>query len=220
MAEPALHVEAIVLAAGLSRRMGETNKLLLDWQGEPLVRRTLRQLIPAVDSVLVVLGHEAEAVGRVLSDLPVRTIVNPAFEEGQQSSVRAGLAAAALDGEAVMIALADQPFLRRQDYRELIDTFAASAAGDHPKALIPCHDGARGNPILMPTALVRQLTSDGRSPACRKFLDANPHLIHWHGVDHDRFTADLDTPEDLDAFLRRTPGGHDHNPVHPHGDRL
>ena len=83
-------VPAILLAAGESRRMGDVNKLLLKVEGEAMVRRVARALIDSrADEVVVVLGHQAEAVGQALDGLEVRRVVNADYRDGQMNSMRA-----------------------------------------------------------------------------------------------------------------------------------
>ena len=92
IAETGARVSAVLLAAGQSRRMGADNKLLLPIDGEPVVRRTARQLLGAgLEEVVVVLGHEADSVSGALDGLAVRAVVNPDYRDGQMTSVRAGL---------------------------------------------------------------------------------------------------------------------------------
>jgi molybdenum cofactor cytidylyltransferase len=86
-------IAGIVLAAGLSSRLGR-NKHLLPLAGEPLLRHTLRRVLAAgLDRVLLVVGHDADEVRRAASGLPVEIVFNPDFAQGQSSSVLAGLAA-------------------------------------------------------------------------------------------------------------------------------
>src|SRR5882672_3080269 len=99
-------VSAVILAAGASTRMG-TPKLLLPLGGEPLVRRTARQVCDAgFDDVLVVVGSEHEKIVAALDGLPVRHAINLEYETGMGSSFRTAIEH--LPGsEAVMFALAD-----------------------------------------------------------------------------------------------------------------
>ena len=97
-------LNAIVLAAGSSRRMGK-NKLLLPYKGRPLLAYVVGNILAAkLGSVIVVTGHEAELIGEALKGLPVKLVHNPRYEEGMTSSIQTGVAAAA-DGEGYMICL-------------------------------------------------------------------------------------------------------------------
>ena len=121
-------ISAVVLAAGASSRMGK-QKLLLPLGGEPLVRRTVRQIVDArFDDVLVVVGFEHENIVAALEGLGVRHAVNPDYGTGMGSSFR--VAVDNLSGSAAaMFALADQPLVRTADYRRLLDTYRAQPRG-------------------------------------------------------------------------------------------
>ena len=83
---------AVVLAAGLARRMGR-QKLLLDLRGKAVVRWSVEAILPHVDDVVVVTGHEAAGVEAALAGLPVRFAENPRPEDGQGSSIAVGVGA-------------------------------------------------------------------------------------------------------------------------------
>lgn len=101
--EPA-GVVAVVLAAGLSRRMGASNKLLLPVAGQAMVRHVVQAALASrCGKVLVVIGHEAGNVRQALSGLPVEFVLNKDYREGIGSSVRAG-ASAVSDRQAVIFA--------------------------------------------------------------------------------------------------------------------
>jgi molybdenum cofactor cytidylyltransferase len=194
---PPLKVAVVLLAAGLSSRMGARNKLLIDIEGEPLVRRMARTYLAAGADVHAVVGHEAEVVRAALADLPLAFVDNPRFAEGQQTSVRAGLDSLSEAYDAVLVALADQAALTSADISDLLRAFAD---GDRDRILIPFHQGQRGNPVLFPAAIIAEIRASGRNAACRKFIDANPHLTRHYEAASDHFTIDIDTPEDLQRF--------------------
>jgi len=102
-------IAAVVLAAGLSRRMGQA-KLLMPVGGRAIVRYVVESVLAGgVDLVWVVTGPDVEPIAAALSGLEVQIAVNPAPEEGQAGSLRAGIAALPASGAAVLIALGDQP---------------------------------------------------------------------------------------------------------------
>src|SRR2546427_1744042 len=83
-------ISAIVLAAGLSRRMGKS-KLLLAYGGTTVLRHATEHVLDAgIHDVVVVVGPEHGATARALEGLPVRLAVNPTPEAGQGASVGAG----------------------------------------------------------------------------------------------------------------------------------
>ena len=83
---PAPRMSAIVLAAGRSERMGRRNKLLLEIDGEPMIRRTVRRFVEcSLEECVVVLGFEAERVAEALTEIPCRTVENEDWRSGQMS---------------------------------------------------------------------------------------------------------------------------------------
>src|SRR6516162_7098517 len=72
---------AVLLAAGLSRRMAGRNKLLIEILGEPLVRRSAKVYLAAGADVYVVLGHEGDLVREALAGLPLSFVENPQYAE-------------------------------------------------------------------------------------------------------------------------------------------
>ncbi|WP_241686259.1 nucleotidyltransferase family protein [Halorubrum amylolyticum] len=136
----------VVLAAGTSSRFGDRNKLLLTWREEPLVRHAARTLCESVvDDVVVVTGHEHERVTTAVGDLDVTAVHNDAYEAGQATTVRRGVAAVRdRNGAAALIALGDMPLVSVESVDRLVAAYRAGA-GD---ALAACCEGVRGNPVL------------------------------------------------------------------------
>lgn len=194
-------VSAVVLAAGESRRMGDRNKLTLTLGGEPLLRRTVRSLLASeVQEVVVVLGHQAAVVRPLIEDLDVGIVLNAHHEEGQMTSVHAGLAALSDAGDGVMICLGDQPLMTAMDFDALIRAFRERTDGS---ILVPVHRGRRGNPIILATAHHRQILEGDRNLGCRKLIEKNPHLVATVDLGSDHVVVDLDTPDDYTAVQRR-----------------
>jgi len=189
---------AIVLAAGLSRRMGEVNKLLIEFDGVPMIRGTAQACLDACDgSVTVVTGHQTQAVERALTGLEVNCVFNPDFEAGQKTSVATGLAAAP-GARATLIVLGDQPLLTAGHISWLL---AQHRQNEAPLITVPMQDGARGNPLIIPHALKPGLLADKGNPGCQKFTRENPKLVHFVPAMDPAFYHDIDTPEELKALL-------------------
>lgn len=190
---------AIVLAAGLSRRMGTQNKLLLPMAGQPMIRRVVENVLAAgFVEIVVVLGHQAEDVRRALASLPVRQVHNDRFESGQVSSVRAGLAALEQPVDAVMVCLGDQPLLAAGDLSAVQAAYAEHAAGS---ILVPVRGEQRGNPVIVDWQSVRDTLERGIDFGCRHFMDENPERVYRWPAPSDHFVRDVDEPADYQALL-------------------
>jgi molybdenum cofactor cytidylyltransferase len=192
-------ISAVVLAAGASTRMS-TPKLLLPLGDEPLVTRTVRQVCDAgFDEVLVVLGyHDAETLA-ALHGLPIRHIVNRDYASGMGSSFRT--AVEALDrSRAAMFALADQPFVTTDMYRQVLDTYRRRT----PAIVSTRYGEIMAPPHLFEREFFAELAQlqHGARDLLRKYhdrtyvLQSPPDLL-----------MDIDTPEDYErAKARLSPG--------------
>jgi CTP:molybdopterin cytidylyltransferase MocA len=200
-----MSVGAVLLAAGESRRMEGVNKLLLELNGVPLVKRSLFALSGSgIDELVIVLGHDADRIEPLLADFPVRIVRNEDYAAGQMSSVHAGLVALAGDFDAIIIALADQPLLNAQDVTALIGAFKKRERGS---VVVPTFEAARGNPIILAGDLRTRILDSGLDLGCRHLIESHPELVSTFQAANDHYTFDLDTREDLErleARLRRT----------------
>ncbi len=198
--EPFPALSAILLAAGMSKRMGDINKLLLDVDGMPMVHRTAAAVLASgVLELVVVLGHDREAVTDALHDLPCKIIHNPDYAGGQMTSVRVGLAAVSDDAEAVMICLADQPLLSPDDYRHLALAFMSVCPG---QIAVPTVDGERGNPIILPAHLKNEILDREMRFGCRNLIQSNPALVAAVEMKSSNFICDIDTPEAYRTYTK------------------
>ena len=193
---------AIILAAGLSRRMGCRNKLLLPIHGKPMIYHVVETYLSVVNErAWVVTGYEGERVEAALQGLDVHIVRNENFEAGQPFSVRAGLLEAH-GAQQYLNGLGDQPELSGDDLRTLI---VAHLAGDVQKTSIPHQDATRGNPILVPAAMRARLLADQANPGCGKFTRAHPELAQHIAMTQTGFFNNIDTTAAFEAFEQMIP---------------
>ena len=196
-----MRFDAIILAAGLSLRMGAQNKLLLDWHGVPIIRRVVQTYLDCIGpNITVVTGFESDLVIKALNGLPVQFHHNPCFADGQQSSVMAGLSVPS-DADATLMGLGDQPLLTAS---ALCDLMTAYQIADTSKIAFAVRGDERGNPTIIPAPMRSLIAADKARPGCRKFINDNPHLVTRIPMQSDGFFTDIDTPESY-AFHVRTP---------------
>jgi molybdenum cofactor cytidylyltransferase len=139
-------VAGVLLAAGTGTRFEGDNKLLAQVEGEAIVARAARTLLSALPVVVAVVGHDADRVTAALagvSDGRLAVVGNPDYREGQSTSVRAGLRAAA-GADAVVVGLGDMPHVDPSTVEALLGAYRGGAG----TALAAAVDGVRGNPVL------------------------------------------------------------------------
>lgn len=199
---PRLRIGAVLLAAGEGRRMGGVSKPLIRLQGVPLISRQLVALSGAgVDEVVVVTGHARHAIEEQVRGYVVTLAHNEAHADGQQGSVRVGLAALSGGFDAVIVALADQPLIGAGDLIELIGAFKKRPAGH---VVVPVVKGQRGNPIVLDDVALTRILAGDTNLGCRHLIERQPELVHAFETSNTRFVTDLDTPEDVNALAQRT----------------
>lgn len=185
----------IVLAAGRSTRMGDANKLLQGVRGKPMVRHAVEaQLASRARPVIVVTGHQHEAVAASLAGLDVELVHNPAFASGLASSVKAGLSALPETAPGVVVSLGDMPNVTAGVIDRLAQVFAES--GD-ALAVVPTLLGQRGNPVLLARALFAEVEQLDGDQGARRLLDAAGDAIVEVPLDDPAIALDVDTPEAL-----------------------
>jgi len=199
---PRLRIGAVLLAAGAGRRMGRVAKPLIRLQGVPLITRHLVALSGAsVDEVVVVTGYARDAVEQAVRSFSVTLAHNEAHAEGQQGSVRVGLAALSGEFDAVIVVLADQPLIGASDLTELIGAFKKRTGGH---VVVPVVQGQRGNPIVLDRVAHAQILDSGTNLGCRHLIERQPELVYVHETANTRFVTDLDTVEDVRQLAERT----------------
>jgi molybdenum cofactor cytidylyltransferase len=197
---PSKRLSCVLLAAGLSSRMGEQNKLLINIEGQSLVRRTAQLLVDyGLDEIIVVVGHEAKLVASELSDLPVSLVENHDYHEGQMTSVYTGIKALTKSTDGIIICLSDLVLL------EKADLYAMHLAFDEctTSILVPQYLGERGNPIILDHSQRRGILNGEKNLGCRKLIQKQPQEVTVFEAQNDHVTFDLDTPEALQNVRQR-----------------
>src|SRR5262249_55661367 len=189
-------IGAVVLAAGLSRRMG-ANKLLIPVRGAPMVARAVDALLESpARPVVVVLGHQAGEVRAALAGRAVTFVDNPDYATGLSTSLRAGIAAlGAVDG--AIVCLGDMPWVRAEHVKALIAAFDPGAGRT---ICVPVHEGKRGNPVLLGArhfAAVQRLTGD---VGARALIEEHADEVCAVPVGDGGVTIDVDTREMLEKL--------------------
>src|SRR6185437_2455647 len=149
------------------------------------------------DEVVLVLGFWVESIRR---ELPValldgiRVAVNENYESGMASSLRAGLAAVSPAMDAALIVLADQPFVRPETMRGILDVHRNSGA----KIVVPLYKGQRGNPVLLDRSLFAEAMALEGDVGCRAIFASRADAMAYFEVDDPAILADIDTREDFE----------------------
>lgn len=193
-------IAAIILAAGLSSRMGH-NKLVADIGGKPLVRRAADAALESgARPVIVVTGSEAETVDQALAGAPVTMVRNLDFRKGLSSSLIAGINAVPDDCDGAVVMLGDMPDVTAHT----IDRLMAAFDPEEDRAIcVATRDGKRGNPVLWSReffADIRKLEGD---VGAKGLIGENADIVCEVEMADDGPLLDIDTPDALAAYRAR-----------------
>lgn len=195
-------MEAILLAAGESRRMGYP-KPLLRLEARTFIEILVAAMLQSVTRLIVVVGAHADAVRGAIPDDPrIAVVENPGYLRGQLSSIKAALVQVRPDAAGALIHLADHPMVRAETFAAVIDGYRRTGK---PIA-IARYRGRRGHPVLFARELFGELAAAPEDQGARVLVAANPARVAYVDVDDPGVLTDLDTPEDLErAGLARPP---------------
>jgi molybdenum cofactor cytidylyltransferase len=201
-----VEIAAIVLAAGASSRFraaggGESSKLVAQLAGRPLVRHAAEAALASrARPIVVVTGHDRDAVEAALDGLGLQFAHNPGYSEGLASSLRTGIAALPASVSGALVLLGDMPAVTPALIDSLIEAFGA-----RPDALAaaPSARGQRGNPALLSRALFPAVAELSGDEGARKLLsNAGPRQLITLEAAGVGATLDVDTPDSLAAARR------------------
>lgn len=194
MARPDSPVTAILLAAGLSSRMGQP-KPLLPYAGHTVVEQILSALTASpVEEILVIIGHAREAVEALVAKWPVRAVFNSQYATGEMlTSIQVGLRAVSVESGAALIALCDQPALERSVVEQIIAAYWAGRGS----VIIPSFQMRRGHPVLIDREHWAGILDLSGGQTLRGYIHGlAAGEIHHIEVDTASILQDLDTPGD------------------------
>jgi molybdenum cofactor cytidylyltransferase len=183
-------VGALLLAAGMSKRSGLINKLLVPVNGTPMVENALDQLQKSLcDPIFIVTGHEAARVEQVLTCPGVQFVHNPDYSSGMASSLRCGVGAMASGLDAILITLADMPHTESSTCDALIKKYDPEK-GHH--ICVPLQKGKRGNPVLVGHKYFGQFQQLRGDKGGKQILDKNINAVLEVLVDDPGIHQDYD----------------------------
>ncbi len=187
-------VSAIVLAAGLSARMGK-NKMLLPFAGKTVIEKVVENIIASgIDDIIVVTGRDALQLHDLLQHSPVKIIYNNDFALGMTTSIQKGVYAA--NGDGYMICLGDMSFIISQEYKKLNDFFEEKRLVDEECICIPGYKNQKGNPVIFSSFYKNIILEHTNMEGCKEIVQANKQYVYAIEMNTNNILKDIDTFED------------------------
>ncbi|MBO68988.1 MAG: hypothetical protein CL398_11845 [Acidiferrobacteraceae bacterium] len=185
-------IDIVVLAAGKSTRTGTVNKLLVHFNGKPLVKHGIDAALKSkANHVRIVTGYQQDQLREILNDYPVTFVYNSDYALGIGASIQCALNSLPKNIDGVILCLADMPFIATHHFNSLIDNFD----GDSLCGLY--FNAERGHPILFPKRWFRKLTQLHESNGAKSLLRDSHEKITRILVPSDAIFRDIDKLDDF-----------------------
>jgi molybdenum cofactor cytidylyltransferase len=200
----ASRLSAVILAAGLSSRMGELKAALPLGQGTVLEQCIKLFRGCGIEDVVVVTGHRSEETVAIAQRSGARIAHNPDFADGMYSSIRTGVGQLSDQNSGFFLLPVDIPLVRPGTLKLLTRSFTATPA----RITYPVFDGKRGHPplidrSLIPTIIEQKHPEGGLRTLLTTFETQHPQQIREVVVPDANILFDMDTPEDYFAGIER-----------------
>jgi molybdenum cofactor cytidylyltransferase len=196
------HVEAVVLAAGRSRRMGRPKQLLPLPGGTSVIERVVSNVAPHVERVIVVVGHLPGQVGALAARRGADIAVNSDVDLGMLASVQSGIRSLSAQATGVLLCLGDQPEVEGTSIAQVLQ------AANTYDIVIPTYHGRGGHPVFITRSFfgeILDLSSD-TNDGLRTVVRGHPEQTHEIEVAREEVLRDMDTPVDYHNTWKRLEG--------------
>ena len=199
--QPTPKISGIILAAGLSTRMGES-KQLLPFGNSTIIETVIDNLLGSkLNEVIVVIGHEAEKVQAHIQHKPVKIAFNPDYQEGMLTSAQCGVGSISASADAFAMTLVDLPLITPDLVNLVIDTYVQTEG----RIAVPSYNYRRGHPVIFDRCYAAEILAlDEDSGGVRSLFQKYADDIHYVTVDTDRVLTDIDYRTDYEEALRKS----------------
>lgn len=200
---PSLRHGVVVLAAGLSKRLGRP-KALIEIAGETLVHRATRlALATAPGDCVVVSGADDACIARAVADLGCRVVPCIGSPRGMSASLQCGLRSLALDCSAALIVLVDQPAVSASHLCALRDAWHRQPG----RAAASAYADTIGVPAILPRAWFDETIDANNDKGARELLRSRRGDVHV--IPAPLLVQDIDTRADLAVLESNDPSKRD-----------
>lgn len=190
-------IAGIILAAGVSSRMGQIKQLLPYKKGTLLGYVIEQAKHSRLDEIILVLGFQSKTIIEQIDLSGLSVIQNQNYKQGQASSLITGLGRVSKNISAAMFLLADQPGISSKIINRLVQAWYQSTSD----ILIPYYNNKRGNPVIINSCLFSELKKIKGDTGARVLFDRHSDQILKVGMDEPGVLFDVDTPQDYKCLL-------------------
>jgi molybdenum cofactor cytidylyltransferase len=191
-------IVAVVLAAGISSRMGKP-KLLLPYGDHTIIEETVDQVLDAgYDDTVVVVGFEKEEIQERLASRPVRIAFNLNYRSGMAGSIKAGVSFIEGGASAFAIVLGDQPQIKTKTHQLVLANFRKQKKG----ICAPTYEGQLGHPVVFSMTYRSKMYSLQGDSGARHLVEANRADLAELPLKAPEILPSVNTQKDYDTLVK------------------
>lgn len=196
---------AILLAAGLSTRMGEANKLLLPWKKGVIIEHLIQQIVESnVAELIIVVGHQSEKVQQFIPQHPkIKTVLNETYQKGMTTSIQTGVSHSNSTSKGYMICLGDQVLMETTDYNYILQAWEKAIKANPASILLPTYQQQKGNPVIFSAHYKNAILQHQATNGCKAIVQANNQQLQSIEMPNNHVLTDVDTPEAYEQLINR-----------------
>ncbi len=191
-------VTGVILAAGMSSRMGKT-KQSLPFKGSTILGHVIEQAkLSYLEDIILVLGYDQVNIQAHINNTGIKIVQNPNYKKGQSASLKVGIDNINNSSDAAMFLLGDQPTVKAPTINCLIDAYNTT----NKKIVFPTFNGKRGNPVIMDSSLFQDIKKLSGDTGGRAIFETYKTSILKVPVLDKNILVDIDTREDYNTLIK------------------
>ena len=188
-------ISAILLAAGQSKRMKGENKLIKKFQGIPLIKHSVKNILDSdVNELIVVVGYQKEIIEKIIDkNKKIKFIFNKNYDEGMASSIKVGLKHLSENSESFFISLGDMPMINYNIYNQLIES------RNQKDILVPTYKNQQGNPVMFNKSMKEKIMQISGDVGAKQILKLNGSKIFNLKINDQSIVKGFNTQNDFNS---------------------
>lgn len=188
---------AVIIAAGYSSRMNGFKPLLTIGNETAVEKMVNTYQAAGVDQIILVLGHQAEAIRAAFENSKVECVLNENFNQGMYTSIVKGIGQLEPEMTAFFINPVDIPLVKVQTIKTIMKVFGTTDKG----ILYPVFFKKRGHPPLIHRRYEKMIIDNQDDGGLKQLLEQYPQDSQEIAVADEAILMDMDTPEDYKGLL-------------------
>lgn len=194
-----MNISATILAAGSSRRMEGSNKLLLLFKSEPLIKIVSKILIDSLlDPIFIITGYEHDKVVKHIPQSLDNIIYNKDWRMGMSKSINMAISSLPANIDGNMIILGDMPLITAKTLNELKTAFINN---NGEKIIYAEYLGKQANPVIFPKKYFEDILLLKGDNGCKELISENKNNSLGVSVGSSEVIFDCDTKSDYSDLI-------------------